>query len=211
MDNDQDLQFKLSEVSNHELMALYDQFEAGSADFLAVREEMNRRGFKFQTLEEVSQPPREQTQAAPKTLRYSQGWSLFGELLFAFMGILLFVALMESSDWKPKPQLALVYILAALMVCSLGALVSGARNLANRKTGLPEAIRSGGWQSILGGVWTLAGVAALLFGGWLVSQTADGMGEMAPYLAIFVVAVCLVCAAFAITLITLGREMGSED
>ncbi len=37
------------------------------------------------------------------------------------------------------------------------------------------------------------------------------MGEMAPYLAIFVVAVCLVCAAFALTLITLGREMGSED
>ena len=211
MDNNQYIQYNLNEVSNHELMRLYEQFEAGSADFIAVREEMIRRGFKFQNSEDVIQPLRDQTPATPKTLPYSKGWSAFWEFLFVLMGIVLFSVLMEMSDWEPSTQQGLIYGLCAFMVFSLGGLISGVRNLANHKTRLPEAVRSGTWQMILGMVWVLAGFVVLFMGIRSVSEAAEWSGKIAAYTGAVFVSICLICAAYAISLITLGKEMGSVD
>lgn len=211
MDNNQGMQYDLSEVSNLELMRLYEQFETDSEDSIAVREEMIRRGFKLENSEDVSQQSRGQTQLFPKNLYYSKGWSVFWEILFVLMGIVLFSLLMEMSDWEPSTRQGLTYGLLAFMVFSLGGLISGVRNLANHKTRLPEAVRSGNWQIILGLVWALVGFIVLVMGIGDVSDAAEWSAKLAAATAAIVLSVCLICAAFAITLITLGKEMGSVD
>lgn len=99
--------------------------------------------------------------------------------------------------------------LGASLTISLGALISGVRNLANHKSGLPEAARSGLWQIILGVIWALIGSAALILGTKELLPLLEWNAEQFAYLAVALVSLALVCAAFAITLITLGREMGS--
>lgn len=209
-------QKNLQDLSNHELMSLYEQYEVGSVNFDTVRAEMVRRGFRFQ-----SNSPREEnppTDASPSRhfareakLRYSKGWSLFWEILFVFLGLVLFVVLMEQSGWEPETITGLLYGLAACNIFTLGALVSGVRNLANRKTGHPDAARSGIWQIILGIIWTLVAAAVFYMGIKQVIQYWEWDADSTIEIGIITISVTLTLVAYAITLITLGREMGSAD
>lgn len=207
--------WNLQALSNQELMRLYEQYDVGSVDFAAVRSEMVRRGFRFRDASPDEENLAEEENSAQirgsQKLRYSKGWSLFWEILFMILGLILFAALMETAEWEPSTEIGLLFGLAALLVFSLGALVSGVRNLANHKSRHPEAARSGAWQVILGVIWSLSGAGILYYGIRMVSQVLEWDEQAAVYIGAISASLCLVCVALAITLITLGREMGSPD
>ncbi len=204
----------LSTISNQELTRLYELYDVGSVDFAAIRAEMVRRGFRFQDT-----PVREAGQEAEQTSRvwsgrgaklsYAKGWSLFWEILFLVLGLAFFMAMMDASEWEPDLIIGLYLGFGVSMIISLGALISGARNLANHKSGSPEAVRSGLWQIILGVIWALLGTAVLVIGVIELLSLLEWNVEEIPYLIVTLITVAMVCAAFSITLITLGREMGS--
>lgn len=207
--------WNLQALSNQELTRLYEQYDVCSVDFAAVRSEMVRRGFRFRDAS-----PDEENLAVEESsvqirgsqkLRYSKGWSLFWEILFMILGLILFAALMETAEWEPSTEIGLLFGLAAFLVFSLGALVSGVRNLANHKSRHPEAARSGAWQMILGVIWSLSGAGILYYGIRMVSQVLEWDEQAAVYIGAVSLSLCLVCVALAIALITLGREMGSAD
>ncbi len=223
--NGENLGTNLRSLTNQELMKLYDQYEMDSPAYASVKAEMVRRGFSFQ--EQGSTPSGGQSGGMPHPeinnqnnpfasvqavrLRYSKGWSLFWEILFLVLGLLGFTAAILAKEGEAETLEIVLYALGACNIFTVGALVSGVRNLANHKSRLPEATRSGAWQIFLGVIWGLTGVGALYYGFKSFREASDWNEEAATIIAGVTLILSLFCAAYATILITLGREIGSAD
>lgn len=130
----------LQQMTNQGLEVRLSQYQPGSAEYERIKQEMTNRGYQF-TGEIKQQPPSAST-GRKRLLRYSQAGSVFWEALFFLLGAALFIFLMTEISDEPGAKTIALYALAAVAVWSLGAMVSGVRNLANRKSGAALAIRN---------------------------------------------------------------------
>ncbi len=215
-------QVSMGDLSNETLMDLYEKYDANSAAFAQVKEEMLRRGFKFEAAGEpapevpTGSPNYAQVQPAQnqgRRLRYSEGGSAVWIGVYVVLGLALFGLLsgiFEDND-KPNTMRIVSSAAGAILLFTLGALVAGVRKLANRRNPGSPAIPDQLWLILLGSFWVLAGLAGLFYAAKLFIDAVEWDVGMALGIAAVPLMLTIGSAALATALLNLAKEISARD
>lgn len=220
--NDTSQQVSMGDLSNETLMDLYEKYDANSAAFAQVKEEMLRRGFKFQAAAEPApgspSGSQDYTQAQPaqnqgRGLRYSEGGSAVWIGVYVVLGLALFGLLsgVFEDDGDLKAMRVVSSAAGSFLLFTLGALVAGVRKLANRRNPGSPAIPDQVWLRLLGSFWVLAGLAGLVYAVKMFIEVVEWDVGMALGIAAVPLMLTIGSAALATALLTLAKEIAARD